>query len=473
MKRITLSSLVPLLLASGAALAVACESSDPGAEPAPQAPDAGADAAPVIECPAPTSGPTVHEGDVDEDEVWAADASPHIVAQDVRVRSGAKLTIEPCAEVQVAAGKFIHVAFPGTPNTGSLVAEGTATQPIRIHGQDGARWASLHVHAPGTARLAHVTLEDGGDNRFGRNATLEIRGDSEDGADALLFVDHVTVAKSLGTGAYMRGGSAFMEGSQELTIRESGDDETPFPMVIEEPAIGSLPSGTYTGNRKDEILLDPVGGKVAGTGLLADATMKNRGVPYHVGDSSVDSFRIGGRVDKQLVTLTIEAGVVLKFEPQTSLRIQHFTDNQPSTAAIRALGTADAPVVFTSAAETPSAGDWRGLWFGGVPSATNQLDHVRIEHAGYDCSCGLNTCSINLPTHDGAVIFTEQPPSAFITNSVFSNIAGNGITQGFDGDLVNFRPTNTFEAVSGCVQTHPRNPDTSCPDPRPVCDGLE
>lgn len=426
-------------------------------------------------CPTPTSGPTEHSGDVDMDQVWRADASPHIVTSSINVRSGATLTIEPCAEVRIAAGHNINVAYPETPNTGMLIAEGTTDQPIRMSGHEGARWGALSIHAPGTARLAHVTIEDGGDNRFGRNAALDVRGDGEDGADPLLFVDNVRIQGALGPGAYLREGASFSDGSRALVISGSGDEETPYPLVVEDHAIDSLPSGTYTGNTKDEILIDPVGGSAAGVGLLEDATMRNLGVPYRIGDSDTDLFRIGGREDGQLVTLTIEAGVVLKFEPRTRLAVQRATNLLPSTAAIRALGTADEPVVFTSAADTPAAGDWTGLWFGGVPSVTNQLDHVRIEYAGYDCGCGLVTCSeivIDQGLHEGAVIFTAPPQSAFITNSVFSNIAGNGITQGFDGALVNFRPTNTFDAVSGCEQTHPRNPDTSCPDPRPACDGL-
>ena len=33
----------------------------------------------AIDCPAPTAGPTKHEGDVQDNEVWTAAGSPHIV----------------------------------------------------------------------------------------------------------------------------------------------------------------------------------------------------------------------------------------------------------------------------------------------------------------------------------------------------------------------------------------------------------
>jgi hypothetical protein len=446
-------------------LAPACKpQEDPVANPDEEGPPAG--------CAAPTAGPTRHSGDVQDGEVWTADGSPHIVEGDVNVRDGATLTIEPCASVLVAAGKRIQVAYPLTPNSGTLIAEGTASQPISFAGEDGARWGSVYVVAPGTARFAYATFEDGGGDDFERGATLVSVGDDESPPDPVFFVDHVTVKKSRGTGLWLKRRSLFVPGSKELTVTESGDDEAPYPLEISDQAIDSLPTGRYTGNRKDEILVRTEGDGTAGSGLTADATLHARGVPYHMGDGESDSFTIGGGADGKVVTLTIEPGVVMKFEPKTAFQIQHFTTEEPATAVVRALGTAEEPIVFTSASPTPSAGDWRGLWFGGIPRAENVFDHVRIEYAGYDCGCSRVTCSGNVETFEAAVIFSMQPPSAFITNSVFKEIAGHGITQGFDGTLVNFRPTNTFEGVSGCIQTMPRLPTTQCPDPLPLCDGM-
>jgi hypothetical protein len=475
----SLSSLSLALVALAAGFTVvACEDSSSGGAPGPDAGSASFDggapgemdaAAPVVHCPAPTAGPTVHKGDVQADEVWTAAGSPHVLDYDVNVRNGAKLVIEPCAEVQLAKGVHIQVAYPLTPNTGTLVAEGRADAPIRIHGKDGARWASIYAHAPGTVRLAHVTLEGGGGGDFEDGATVNMLGNSEMPADAMLFIDHVKILGSLGTGLFMQRGATFVAGSQDLVITGSGNDASPYPLQIEEHAIDALPTGTFTGNKVDEIRLRRVGNGVAGSGLVVDATLHDRGVPYHVGVSKNDDFVVGGGDKGSLATLTIEAGVVMKFVEGAAFEVQHFTDLEPSTGAVRALGTAAKPIVFTTASAAPKAGDWRGFWFGGVPQATNRLDHVRIEYAGYDCGCSLLTCS-NIAEHEGAVIFTAQPPSAFITNTAFKDVAGHGVTLGFDGVSVDFRTSNTFEGVSGCAQTRPRNVDTTCPTPRPACD---
>ena len=468
------SALALALGALSSAFAVAACEADTGSGPGdlPDSGTPGTDAAPAIDCPAPTAGPTKHKDDVEGDTVWTAAGSPHIVENDVNVRNGAKLTIEPCAEVRLAKGTHINVAYPSTPNTGTLIAEGTATKPIKFTGLDGARWASVHVNAPGTARFAYATFEGGGGGDFEQGGTLVVRGDNAMPAKAVVFVDHVTIEKSLGTGVWMANRSMFMTGSKELTITTSGSDENPYPIEITEHAIDTLPTGSYTGNKKDEILIASVGGGPAGSGLVVDATLHELGVPYHIGDSKLDSFVIGGSEDGSVATLTIEPGVVMRFEPETAFKVQTLTTDKPSTAAVRAIGTADKPIVFTSASPTPKAGDWRGLWFGGIAQATNAFEHVRVEYAGFDCSCSLNTCSLGVTEHEAAVISTAPPPSVFIKNSVFKEITGHGIVQGFDGALLNFRPTNTFENVSGCIQTHPRNVDSTCPTPRPMCDGL-
>ena len=479
MQRTSIGIIAACALTGLALLGQGCDE-DHGGLPDPDAgpplPDAGVDsgdAAPAEpECPTTTTGPTLHSYDVADDETWTAETGPHVVEYDVNVRNGAKLTIEPCARVELAAGKHIHVAYPGTPNVGgTLIAEGTAKRPILFTARGDQPWASIYVNAPGTARLAHVTLENGGGGDFESGSTLNVLGDQVLPADPLLFVDHVTVRKSVGHGVWMQRGATFIAGSASLTVTASGNEAFPFPVRIDEHAIDAFPSGSYTGNRIDEILLKTYGYGVAGGGLVVDATLHERGVPYRMGDGAGDDFTVGPSDDRPAATLTIEPGVVMRFAPEAALRVHAFTEDAPARAAIRAIGTAAKPIVFTSAAATPAAGDWRGLWFGARPLETNRLDHVRIEYAGAHCGCSLNTCS-NVETSHGAIVFTGQIPSAFVTNSVFLASAGHGVTQGFDGAFVNFRPTNTFDAVAGCVQPLPRSPDTSCADPRPACDGL-
>lgn len=453
------------------ALLACTTSSTSTSTPNEQAPAPGVDAgssapSPTAKCPTTTTGPTTHEGDLEADETWTAEASPHFVKGDLNIREGRKLTIAPCAVVQLAPDANINVAFPLTPNKGSLVAEGTAEQPIRFEGKDGARWGHVFVNAPGTARFAYVTFENGGGGESWGHETLAARGDGELPRKPVIFVDHVTIQGSRGAGVRADHGGAFAPGSKDLVITGSGANNEfhPYPLEVGESAIDSIPTGTYTGNRKDEIYIEPEVVSAAG-GFLEDTTMHARGVPYHVSKPK-------DRIDLQVGSgnhepvLTIEAGVKILFEQGAVFRIE----SEAAGSAIRALGTKAAPVVFTSASSTPKPGDWRGLYFNGRVSPKNALENVRIEYTGAECSCSLVTCSAGVSEYEAAIIFGEEPPSMFMKDSVIAHASGHGIVQGYDGLGYDWKGSgNTFEDVALCPVTLPRQPDTWCPDPMPAC----
>lgn len=455
----------PLVLA---ALVGACDVDEAG-DPASASTDPDASTAPKT-CPAKdgttgSAGPTVHEGDLAGDEVWTAEGSPHVVNADVAVRDGKKLTIAPCAVVQLASGASLDVAFPLTPNQGELVAVGTAEEPIRFEGKSDARWNHVFVHAPGTARLAYVTFEDGGGGETAGHETIGAMGDGELPRKAILFVDHVTVRGSRGAGIRLDRGAAFMPGSTELVIEGSGanDEAHPYPLEVGESAIDGIPSGRYTGNGKDEIVLLPEVMSAAG-GFQEETTMHDRGVPYHVGDTAGhDDLEVGNGTRNTV--LTIEPGVTLRFEKQNGVRVE----TAPSGAsAIRAMGTEAKPVVFTSASPDPQPGDWRGFYFNGEVSAQNALDHVRIEYTGHDCACSLVSCS-DVSEFEAAIILPAEPKSVFLTNSVVAHAAGHGVVQGYTGSSFDWKASNTFDDVAGCPVTEPWHETVECLDPKPSC----
>jgi hypothetical protein len=163
-----------------------------------------------------------------------------------------------------------------------------------------------------------------------------------------VLVDHVTIKDSLGYGAVVDRAAAFAEGSTDLVIvgAGKGDAERPFPIRIGEGAIHTLPKGAYTGNGVDEILIfeDAV---VPGSGLREDALMRDLGVPYRVGQGTNKQMRV------EEATLTIEPGVTLRFEPGAGFEVHHMNADEESRAALVAVGTAEKPIVFTSASAAP------------------------------------------------------------------------------------------------------------------------
>jgi len=82
-------------------------------------------------------------------------------------------------------------------------------------------------------------------------------------------------------------------------------------------------------------------------------------------------------------TLTLKPGTTVQMARGGSIEVQ-------SGGALSALGTTDAPILFTSAAKAGAAGDWGciALDSGSVDSALNQ---VQIEFGGADC--GLSTAA--------------------------------------------------------------------------------
>ncbi len=447
-----------LSLLAAALLNVACTTEPDASTPPPKD-----DSQPIGTCPVPTKGPTKHAaGDIAGSETWTADASPHIVEGQVLVRGNAKLVIEPCAVVQLgdAAGIIVDSL---DDSAGELVADGTTDKPIRFEGAGDARWSRVLVRAPAMARFAYTTFEGGGGGDG--HETLGATADGTLPPKEILFVDHVTIKGSRGAGARVDRGAAFMNGSRDLVITGSGasDDGHPYPLEVNEISVDGIPTGTYTGNAKDEILLQP---EVIseGNGFQQDTTIRDRGVPYHVGSvPETDHLSVGnGNLD---AVLTLEAGVKVLFEKTTALFVESDEDGQ---SAIRALGTTDKPVVFSSASKTPAAGDWRGLYFNGPVSAESQLSNVRIEYAGADCACSMVSCSA-VEEYEAAIIFSRPPPKMFLETSVIAHSAGHGVVQGYDGNAFDWSATNTFEDVAGCNVTLPRNEDTSCPSEPVAC----
>jgi len=76
-------------------------------------------------------------------------------------------------------------------------------------------------------------------------------------------------------------------------------------------------------------------------------------------------------------TLTIEAGVTVKFNPDTNISIGYSTAGK-----LVAPGTAADPIVFTSSNTSPGAGDWAGLQlWDNVMNGTN-LAYVKFDYCG-------------------------------------------------------------------------------------------
>jgi hypothetical protein len=418
-------------------------------------------------CPQPTSPAVQHAASVSADETWAAGL--HDITGDFAIQKGATLTIQPCAVVRIAADHRFEVG--DSTVGGKLIAKGRADMPIVFQGLDDGHWAALQVDYTGFADLAYVTIKGAGNKlltRGGAGGALHLFGLLEGPVVELVRVDHVTIDGADRYGAVLEGRAAFASGSQNLTIKGSGE----LAMRANTVAAGSIPSGNYTGNATDAIRL------VKDTVVDADTTIHDRGVPYFVGgDGYFAEIQVVGATT--VPALTIEPGVTMKFpkaDRSSVLRVYGsagvFGNAQ---GALVAVGRADKPIVFSSSEATPAPGDWLGIELDGVPDPRTSIAYARIEYAGGDTGSSGASCGTppNTPAPAqvvAAVAIYGQPVGEIVKNTTISNSGANGIERAWTGAPVDFLATNTFENVRFCRQTFPHPPSPAqCPEPAP-CD---
>jgi hypothetical protein len=205
------------------------------------------------------------------------------------------------------------------------------------------------------------------------------------------------------------------------------------------------------------------------SGLQSDVRVRRLSVPYRVGTEDGEPLRVGSSALTGFATLTLDPGVELRFHPGVALRVIT-ARGERALGAIRALGTAEAPVRLTSARATPQPGDWPGIYFESPIAPQNELAHVEIAWAGGYCSCSLVSCS-PVRAYEGAVVFDgAAPPWPFVHDSLIRDSAGHGFVRSWlDRDDMGFVATNRFERVAGCAQTAPMRSGVTCPRPADAC----
>jgi hypothetical protein len=433
------------------------------------------DDAPMGECPTPSGTGTTHAYEtISVDTTWAAADGPHLVDGWVYVREGATLTIEPCAEVRFTPESILSVGDGSGEE--SLVAVGSAESPIRLTADEAAPWGYVEVTWPATATLAHVTLEGAGSDYANANyAALMVRGDAMARTRPMLSVDEVTVRGAPGAGVWMREGAAFTEGSSGLVVEDCGGEDpaqptSMYPVALNPAALASLPDGSYTENTDPRILIDTDDIGDGRTAILDDMAIHDRGVPYVVGGVEGATLRVGSTVgyeDLPPVSLTIDPNVRLEFYPYGGLVVNASTNPEEGNydGVLRAVGSADAPIVFGSAQGSPAPGDWTGLFFGGGAHRDTRVEHAVIEHAGGDCLCGGFTCGGDAGDEAAVLILGGPPETAFLSDVTIRASAGHGVARGWtvqQGGDIDFTSGNAFEDVPLCEQTALRDEYATC-----------
>jgi hypothetical protein len=344
-------------------------------------------------------------------------------AQILAVRDDATLTIEPGAEIRFTEGAALR-----TDEGGSLVAEGTDADPIVMSAtpgnEDPGWWQGLQLTS-GENTLRHVQIRHTGSgvavdrsratelpDRDSRHAAI-FTGRVEDDASSAprLTIEQSTLES--GRGPALR----FGPGADLASV--SGTTFEDFAR----PTIDRLPAAATAGDPPafDGTNQFSEGATVIPNVLLSTGEDRTLAPLSNPSNLTYLAPEFGPDIGE---TLTIEPGVRLQMYPGESI-----FPGPGST--LRAEGTADRPIVFTSASGGSESGDWAGLL---IDQADVTLEHVHLRDAYREDS--------------GSIVLLEPLPGSqtrLTINDITIEEGGyHGICLG-KGTTLNRNGDNTFD----------------------------
>ena len=297
--------------------------------------------------------PTLHAASITAAETWREAENPHVVRGSIEVNDATAplLTLE--AGVVVLFEQDAELRF----TNGALQAQGNPDAPIymlanQVSPPKGYWRGVVFATAGSSSGMNHVTLSDCG-NGSGKGACLSLE------AQAAPVLRNVTVRNSGTVGVMVANdGSAFGTDSTTLNV----DGSTGHAVSIGANQAATLPTGgAFTGNTPNAVELKG--------NVVRSQTWPNPGIPYAINeDLHVE--------DASSPTLTLSAGTVLRFGPNSGLFVGY--DSAPGDLVI--VGSAAAPVRLT--ADSAQPGGWKGVSLGEMSSAASRLTHAIIEYAG-------------------------------------------------------------------------------------------
>jgi parallel beta-helix repeat protein len=171
--------------------------------------------------------------------------------------------------------------------------------------------------------------------------------------------------------------------------------------------LGTVSGLTATGNTTNGI-------EIRFSYARINVTWKSTGLPYVVTSDVLVEASSGSPV------LTIEAGVTVKFNANTTLFIGF---NSPG--GIQAVGTSSQLITFTANTATPSAGYWGGIYLAPSATATSQIAYATVAYGGQagvrggvhvsSCSPTLSNLTVQNNAYSGISIAGGSPTLSALT----------------------------------------------------------
>lgn len=292
------------------------------------------------------------------DTVWVNTPSACDYLLDPRsaaiVVSNGTLTVEPGTVIKFAQDSSLRIS-----SNARLLAVGTPAARITFEGQSPVRGFAegIYFSSPLESRLEYTDFRYLGKEDVGLFADQDaaISG----GLDSSLVLKNTTVSGSIFHGAKL----------EDINLVEFANnrffDNALYGVVIDAAQAHKLDVGSdYLGqgqpNGRAYVLLEGVGSDEE---AVESATWQRLNAPYFI-DSAV-GIAAG--------TITVAPGTTFVFGAGASLDIDEF-------GALSAVGTPDAPIVFTGEQQQP--GYWENLDYFESSSRDNVLNYAEVRYGG-------------------------------------------------------------------------------------------
>ena len=364
------------------------------------------------------------QGDVSHSQTWANRGIPYVVNDFVSIAGATSPTLTLAPGTMLRFGRDYGL-YVGDDAPGELIVGGTVEQPVLLTANAASptpgHWRGVHLMSRSSNKtsISHATIEYAGASGSNGTANLNVYGNNAEGG-ARPIIDTVVVRNGSANGVFVISDGGFGAGSTKLSAHDNGG----YAIGIEANFAGTLPTGgTFSGNAVNAV--DIREGNVTTT-----QTWPNLGIPYVINEYLEVGFSTSP-------TLTLPAGTELRFGADYELSV-----GVGGPGALIAEGTVDAPIRFVPNTATPTKGYWRGLHF--WDAAGSKLNHVRVSHAGASGSIG--TGNLNVYREIGE----------FVTNSMFSDSSGCGITVS-TGDHAGSTPVTTNFLATASNNTFSNN----------------
>lgn len=370
---------------------------------------------------------TVDPNRLDNEHVWPSATYRVLRTGPQELNVFGLLTLSPGTEIRIVGDQAVLVW-----NTGGLNAVGTASNPIRITGDEAVpgHWRGMAFvgseHASNA--LEHVIIEYGGSTAIGAGASH--RANLTLGQAGAGTISRVRITNSSFRGSADFGIYARLESELVDFTGNSFTGNVAGPMVLDAPTVADIkPGNNFTGNVIDEITVR--GG--TGLGFTEPTTWIDPGVPYHVIQSNSPIWVIAGQ------TFTVEPGVEMLFGPDIGVSFS-------GGARLVAEGTEQNRITMRAKSSA-----WRGIDFQG---STGSLDYIDVLDGGSTKWGGVNEAG----TITIRVGFMSAGSQVMFTGNVTLAGVGFGIVFGYGETIATGCPGSVYIPPPDTPSMHCRPP---------------